>query len=113
MVKLPMSLYVRTQKLLNRVDYPKGGFVYSFKGECMFIQHSQIVNCINSNKMESQRGRKFYISEHMTDGEILRTAFLAVKLFEEHEINETFLVDGERFLNPHPEGARPNTEEAS
>jgi hypothetical protein len=101
------DLYNRVERLLDRVEYKSGEWVLTHNGECVFIQHTQPVVCINSGNREWQRGRKFYISPYMTDEEILRTAFLSVKLFEEHEINENFLVDGERFLNPHPEGPRP------
>lgn len=80
--------------------HPKGVLLYQYK------QHTY---CTTSGEKTWQGGRKFYISPHMTDGEVLRTIFLSVKLFEEHEINETFLVDGERFLNPHPEGPRPQS----
>ena len=99
--------YERFAALVERIEYkPRTGFRFTFKGECVFIQHGQEVRCINSGLSDWQQGRKFYLSPHMTDEEFFRTCYLAVKLFEEHEINETFLLDGERFLNPHPEGPR-------
>lgn len=56
--------------------------------------------------MKFWRGRKWYISMFMTEDEIFRTCLLAVRIFEEHEVYERFRVDGRRFLDPHPEGAR-------
>lgn len=46
-------------------------------------------------------GRKWLLSEHMTDGEVVQTAFLAVKVAMEHELRETFLFKGQPILDPH------------
>lgn len=97
--------------LIRRVNYrgytgEHSCFLASFKGHSLFVQHRQYLRCPHTGGREWRKGRKFYISPHMTDGEILRTLYLYVKLFEEHELNEHFKVDGELFLNPHPEGAR-------
>lgn len=47
------------------------------------------------------RGRKWLLSEHMTDGEIVQTAFLALLTAFEHEARETFLYRGEPIFDPH------------
>lgn len=110
MSMVPETKY-RVRKLLLKTTYkPNTGWTVQSKGSCVFLQHRQKVACVNSGEIEYQKGRKFYISPHMTDQEIFRTMYLAIKLFEEHEINENFKVDGERFLNPHPEGARAEVE---
>ena len=105
------TLVERVQECVGRVVI-KNLTVYDFLVICkpvetIFIQFSQVLPCIKTGKTEIINGRKWYISKHMTDDEILRTLFAAYKMFCEHEINENFLVDGVRFLNPHPEGARP------
>lgn len=101
------KLHERVEALTKRIQYKRRtDFRVFIKNDLVFIQHIQYIACTSSGRLDWQGGRKFVISPFATDGEILRTCFLAVKLFEEHEINETFLVDGERFLNPHPEGAR-------
>lgn len=46
-------------------------------------------------------GRKFYISPHMTDGEIVQTIFLACKVAMEHELREQFLYKGQAVFDPH------------
>lgn len=48
-----------------------------------------------------QNGRWWRLSPHMTDGEILQTALMAVLAFEEHEIREKFKVDGVSVFDPH------------
>jgi hypothetical protein len=51
--------------------------------------------------LTQQHGRKWLLSEHMTDSEVVQTAFKAVLAAEEHEARETFLVDGVAVLGPH------------
>lgn len=98
----------RVKAIRLRLTYkPGSGFYVETKGENVFIQHWQMLpDCKNDQLME-QRGRKFYISPHMTDEEVIRTFALSVKVFEEHEANEWLKFDGRRVLNPHPEGPRP------
>jgi hypothetical protein len=47
------------------------------------------------------KGRKWLLSEHMTDGEIVQTAFLATLTAIEHEIRETFTFRGAAIFDPH------------
>lgn len=48
-----------------------------------------------------QHGRKWLLSEHMTAGEIVQTAFKAVLTAEEHEAREKFLFRGSTIFSPH------------
>ncbi len=50
---------------------------------------------------ELQHGRKWYVSPHMTQSEVVQTAFSAVRWAEEHELRELFLYRGERIFGPH------------
>jgi hypothetical protein len=47
------------------------------------------------------KGRKWLMSEHMTDGEIVQTVFLATLTAIEHEIRETFTFRGAAVFDPH------------
>lgn len=47
------------------------------------------------------KGRKWYLSEHMTHDEVLKTAWAAVELAVKHELMESFTWMGERLFNPH------------
>jgi hypothetical protein len=47
------------------------------------------------------RGRKYVLSSHMTTSEVVQTAFMAVKQFQEHELRESFRYRGELVFNPH------------
>lgn len=50
---------------------------------------------------EIQRCRKWVLSYHMVNSEIIRTAFKAVQAAMEHEIQEAFTYRGARIFNPH------------
>lgn len=46
-------------------------------------------------------GRKWLISQHMTDGEIVQTAWLAFQVASEHEAREQFTYQGQAIFDPH------------
>lgn len=46
-------------------------------------------------------GRKWRLSVHMTDGEIVQTAFLAIMTALEHEARESFTFQGVCVMEPH------------
>jgi hypothetical protein len=47
------------------------------------------------------RGRKWFLSEHMTDGEVVQTALMACLAASEHEIREQFKYRGVSIFDPH------------
>lgn len=49
----------------------------------------------------TQKGRKWVISYHMTKSEVVLTAFKAVITAEEHEARELFRYRGSKIFNPH------------
>lgn len=48
-----------------------------------------------------QHGRKWYLSPHATEGEVIQTALLAVLTATEHEVREAFTVNGVAIYAPH------------
>lgn len=56
-----------------------------------------------AEKYEVQSGRKWLLSEWMTEGEVVQTAFLAIKTAEEHELREQFSYYGVNIFGPHIE----------
>lgn len=52
-------------------------------------------------KMELQKCRKWRLSLHMTNSEIVRTAYKAVLAAEEHEASELFKYKDVDIYNPH------------
>lgn len=55
----------------------------------------------DTGQQELQHGRKWYLSEHMPDDEIIKTAFAAYDRFIDHEAKEGFKIDGKPVFNPH------------
>lgn len=98
----------RVQSLLNRislkclstnflpiVEYDKKG------GDRVYIQIVYSSFCSTSNAYKEWSGRKYYLSEHMTDDEIIKTTYVAFEQVIKHEIMEGFKVDGKILFNPH------------
>ena len=48
-----------------------------------------------------QRGRKWFLSEHMTKSEVVQTALCAVLACVEHEAREEFRYIGKPIFGPH------------
>lgn len=46
-------------------------------------------------------GRKWRLSDHMTDSEVVATAFKACLAWEEHECREAFRYRGQQVFGPH------------
>lgn len=67
----------------------------------VFIQLQYSSKCNKGGEQEEWRGRKWYLSEHMTDDEIVKTCYTAFKTCVEHEVMEGFQVDGKILFNPH------------
>jgi hypothetical protein len=80
----------------------KALFRYDTRG---FWYHQVMDECptcnVTGQTMDAWYGRKWLISEHMTDGEIVQTVFLAVQVAMEHETRELFKYKGQAILDPH------------
>lgn len=50
---------------------------------------------------ERWTSRKWFLSRHATESEVIQTALKAVLTAEEHEVREHFLVDGYAAFGPH------------
>lgn len=67
----------------------------------IYLKCTCTVACRKTGVLEEQHGRKWYLSEHMPNDEIIKTAFAAYERFVVHEGKEGFLVDGKPLFNPH------------
>lgn len=54
-----------------------------------------------TGEKELQRCRKWILSYHMVDSEVVRTAFKAIEAAMLHEVQEEFKYKGVRIYNPH------------
>lgn len=72
--------------------------------QCVFMAPDNEDPLTRSGKelrFAEQRGRKWYISTHMTKDEVIQTVLLAVFKAIEHEVRERFLVRGVAPFHSH------------
>lgn len=103
--------------ILGRVTYkPDWSLRVGQDGDRLFLQWHFLAPDCKTGQMQEQAARKWFLSPHMTAGELVQTAFAAVLAAEEHEAREFFLYDSARVFNPHLSLAalvsRANWEEA-
>lgn len=67
----------------------------------IFIQVQYTAPCVKTGEPQIFRGRKWYLSDYMTEDEIIKTAYCAFEAAVKHEIMEGFSVDGTILFNPH------------
>ncbi len=67
----------------------------------IYIQLEYNSACNKDGDNDYWKGRKWYLSEHMTDDEIIKTCYAAFDACVKHEIMEGFKVDGKMLFNPH------------
>ena len=67
----------------------------------IFVQCAYRSRCTVSGVVKTWHGRKWYLSDYMTDDEVVKTCFAAFKATVEHEIMEGFHYQGRRVFNPH------------
>jgi hypothetical protein len=67
----------------------------------IYLQCSYEAPCTVTGEVKEWHSRKWYLSQHMTEDEIVKTAFAAFKATVEHEVMEGFRFDGDRVFNPH------------
>lgn len=72
----------------------------------IYIQPFYKAPCTKTGVHNTWKGAKWYLSSHMTENEIIGTAFKAIKAAVEHEILEGFKVDGVILFNPHVDFAK-------
>jgi hypothetical protein len=66
-----------------------------------FIQVTYRAKCNKTAKYKVWNGRKWYLSEFMTDDEVIKTAYCAFEAVVKHEIMEGFKINGIVLFNPH------------
>jgi hypothetical protein len=102
----------QVQKTLSRISVEILGVPFEVKvhrdkkdpeNGRLYLQVSYYAPCVKGNAPDLQwwKGRKWYLSDHMTEDEIIKTAFAAVKAAVDHEVMEGYKVDDIILFNPH------------
>jgi hypothetical protein len=70
-------------------------------GNRVYIQVIYNAPCSKSKEIEQWKGGKHYLSEHMTEDEVLKRVWVAIEAAVKHEVMEGFKFDGIVVFNPH------------
>lgn len=90
------------KEIISQVSYKDWTFRVDLQsGVTPFLQIVFDEPCHFTGVMEKQHCRKWMLSFHMTNSEIVLTAFKAVMGAVEHEARENFEYKGEKILQPH------------
>ena len=97
-------------KLVQRIKMDFFGIEFNIRVETdnkntsggrIFIQIIYNAPCTKSKEVQEWHGRKWYLSEYMTQDEVIKTCYAAFKAAVEHEVMEGFKVDNITLFNPH------------
>lgn len=83
-------------QVLAQISY-KPGWIFVYSPERCYVQ----IQLPPDPQGKVWRGRKWLLSTHMTEGEIVQTALLACLSAEEHEAREVFQYKGKALFGPH------------
>lgn len=104
LTKAQAEQYFRVEQLVQAIQYKDWVLklrIDSLRANALYLQWSFIAPCAMNKAASMQKGRKWYLSPHMTDSEIVCTAFKAALTAEEHECREAFRFADRRIFNPH------------
>lgn len=79
-------------------------FTESSEGELkgrVFLQVAFTAECKKTNHVDEWKSAKHYLSDYMTDDEVIKTCWKAFEQAVKHETMESFTVDGIILFNPH------------
>ncbi len=91
-----LARFDHVSDVVNRIAYKDWRFVLSTIDQFHMYLQVQF-----EDKQHLHKGRKWLLSQHMTDSEIVQTAMLAVLTAEEHEARERFMYMGTSIYGPH------------
>lgn len=96
-----MKTFNGIRDVLDRITYKTWYLKVSSEYGRLYLQWVFHGPCSVSGNNEMHSCRKWFLSPHMTDGELVQTAFAAALQAEEHECREFFKYDGHVIMNPH------------
>ena len=70
-------------------------------GDGVYLQAFYTAPCTKTGEIQEWSGRKWRLSEYMTDDEVVKTAWCAFEAAVKHELMEGFKYDGQIVFNPH------------
>lgn len=95
------ALFARLADIVAKVSFKPWRFLVQWEGNNFFLCIEADEVCNVTGEPITWRSRKWRLSPHMTDGEVVQTAFLAAKTAMEHEMREKFTYKGVTVFDPH------------
>lgn len=89
------------QEVLEDCNYLNYAFHLGEKNGVLYLQGHYEDADIHTGEIKMQHTRKWMLSEHMTESELVQTAFKMCLTSAEHRCREAFLYVGERVMGPH------------
>lgn len=89
------------REIIANISFRGEWFQVMSKGDGFLIQLHYWEPDVDTGKREEQKARKWFISQHSTESEIVQTALLACLTSAEHRVREHFKYKGKRLFGPH------------
>lgn len=92
----------QVKEILSNITYP--GLAIDFVaggGSAGSIRVTAIREDVYTGDVRVQNGRRWPLSEHMVESEVVQTVFAAIAMWEEHERRENFRYLGQKVFSPH------------
>lgn len=105
-----MDKLIQITELLGRVSFNLFGVEFKViahkdkinpKSGRIYIQTQYSAKCNKSAVEQVWFGSKYYLSDYMTNDEVIKKAYVACQQAVNHEVMEAFKVDGIILFNPH------------
>lgn len=90
MTQEPIPDLVFLGEILQRCHFPGKKFRYGIYGGGYFVQIEYDEADVRTGEMSVQRGRKWIVSRHATESEVVQTCFKACLDSAEHQVREHF-----------------------
>ncbi len=89
------------EALVNDCQFKDWQIHLGWDGDRPYVQVKFLEKDEFTGKQEWQHCRKWTLSMHACDTEVIDTVFLALRRAAEHEVEESFKFRGRRVYNPH------------
>lgn len=103
-----MSQVSRVKQITDRITLEvlgvKFGIIVSLdkqEGNRVYVQVFYVAPCTKTGEVQEWKGGKHYLSQFMTDDEIVKKCWVAFEQAVKHEVMEGFKVDNIILFNPH------------
>jgi hypothetical protein len=89
------------QEILDAIKIPGHKILLHQKGDGYLVQLAYADPDVETGKMQLQKTRKWYLSAHMTESEVVESVWAAYKRSMVHRASENFTYYGKRVYSQH------------